>query len=227
MVLAFAVSASAAGELVVRFLFGGLPVREGEVMDVDEDAFRGGRVSARLYGYMVVPYEPALVQGGKVESVVSESELRGQAAIALFVIEGMRSGVVYVVGPGTTTRVIGDLLDERKTLLGVDVFVDRRIVVRDAGEAEILRAVEGREARVVVTPIGGQGFIFGRGNQQISPRVLRAVGLGNVIVVATRGKLGGLRCLRVDTGDSGLDGELRGCVGVVVDYGVEKMVEVE
>lgn len=223
----FAVSPVAAGELVVRFLFGGLPLREGEVMDVDEDAFREGRVSARLYGYMVTPYVPALVQGGKVESVVSESELRSQAAIAVYVIDGMESDVVYVMGPGTTTRTIGDLLDESKTLLGVDIFLNKKIVVKDANEAEILKAVKGKGARIVVTPIGGQGFIFGRGNQQISPRVIREVGLGNIVVVATRGKLRGLECLRVDTGDSVLDAELRGCVGVVTDYGVVEMVQVE
>ena len=147
--------------------------------------------------------------------------------LALYVIDEMKAGVLYVIGPGTTTRTIGDLLDEKKTLLGVDVFVDKKIVVRDASEADILRAIERRVARIVVTPIGGQGFIFGRGNQQISPQVIRAVGLGNVVVVATRGKLRGLRCLRVDSGDSSLDAELRGYISVVTDYGVVDSVAVE
>jgi len=100
-------------------------------------------------------------------------------------------------------------------------------LAKDANEAQILRLIEGRKAKIIVTPIGGQGFIFGRGNQQISPRVIRAVGRDNIIVVATRGKLSGLRALRVDTGDPELDEALKGYMRVVVDYGQEVVMRVE
>ena len=223
----FAVNPGAAAVIALRFLFEGLPLRESEVMDVDEEAFREGRVSARLYGYVLTPYEPMLIQGSKVESPVSEVEIQNQAAIAVYVIEEMKPDVVYVVGPGTTTRTIGDLLDEKKTLLGVDVFYNKKVVARDAGEGRILTEVRGRSARIIVTPIGGQGFIFGRGNQQISPRVIREVGLDNIVIVATRHKLSGLKSLRVDTGDPKLDEELRGYRKVVTDYREEHVVSVE
>ncbi len=123
----FAVEPKAAAKIATGFLWGELPLRETEVMDVDENAFRKGRVSARLIGYLLTPYEPYLIQGIKMESPITESELRNQAAIAIYIIETMKPDVIYIIGPGTTTRTIGDLLDAKKTLLGVDVFCNRKI----------------------------------------------------------------------------------------------------
>jgi len=223
----FAVDPRAAARIVMRFLWEGLPLREAEIMDVDEEAFRDGRVSAKLYGYVLTPYEPGLIQGSKVESVMTDEELRNQAALAIYVIEEMEPDVVYVVGPGTTTRTIGDLLDEKKTLLGVDLFYNKRMIAKDASEERILEEVKGKRARIVVTPIGGQGFIFGRGNQQISPKVIRMVGRENIVVIATKHKLRGLKILRVDTGDPELDDELRGYIKVVTDYREERVAKIE
>jgi len=223
----FAVSPRAAAEIATRFLWEELPLREAEVMDVDEEAYREGRVSARLHGYLLTPYEPTMIQGAKVASPVTETELYNQAAIATYIIDGMEPGVVYVVGPGTTTRTIADLLDQKKTLLGVDLLRDKRIIARDVNEGQILEGTRGKSARIIVTPIGGQGFIFGRGNQPMSPAVIRQIGLENITVVATRQKLGGLRCLRVDTGDRELDQALRGHIKVITDYREEHMMPVE
>ncbi|MCD6504303.1 ATP-NAD kinase family protein [Candidatus Bathyarchaeota archaeon] len=223
----FAVGPRAAARITIGFLLGKLPLREAEVMDVDEEAFREGRLSARLYGYVLTPYEPDLVQGVKIASPATEDEVRNQAAIAIYLIENMEPDVVYILGPGTTTRTIADLLDERKTLLGVDLLCNKKLIARDVNERQILEAIEGRKAKIVVTPIGGQGFIFGRGNQQISPEVIRRVGKENIIVVATEGKLRRLRYLRVDTGDPELDEELKGYIRVITDYKVERMVRVK
>ncbi len=110
---------------------------------------------------------------------------------------------------GTTTRTISDLLDQKKTLLGVDLFLDKKIIAKDVNEKQILQAIKGKAAKIIVTPIGGQGFIFGRGNQQISSKVIRQVGLDNIFVVATKSKLDRLKSLRVDTGDLELDKEFR------------------
>jgi len=224
----FAVNPTAAAKITLGFLWEELPLQEVEVMDVDEVAFREGRVSSKLFGYVLAPYEPYLIQGAKMASPMTESELRNQAAIAIYMIENMKPEVRYVVGPGTTTRTIGDLLDAKKTLLGVDVLCNKQIVAKDANEKQILAAIEGKPAQVIVTPIGGQGFIFGRGNQQISPEVIRRVGLDNITVVATEGKLRSLKSLRVDTGDSSLDEAFRARgVKVVADYKVEYRVRVE
>ncbi len=224
----FAVDPQAAARIVAKFIFEGLPLKEAEVMDVDEEAFRQGRVSAELYGYVLIPYEPYLIQDAKMASPMTESELRNQAAIAIYIIENMEPDAVYIIGPGTTTRTIADLLDESKTLLGVDLFLNKKMIAKDVNEKQVLEAIEGRKAYIIVTPIGRQGFIFGRGNQQISSKVIRKVGLDNIIVVATKSKLENLRSLRVDTGDQRLDEEFRKRkIKVIIDYKMERLMPVE
>ena len=224
----FAVNPQAAARVTQRFLANELPLREAEVMDVDETAFREGRVSAELYGYVLIPYEPHLIQENKMASPMTESELRNQAAIAIYIIENMKPNLIYILGPGTTTRTIGDLLDAKKSLLGVDLFCDKKMVAHDVNEKQIIEQIQGKAAQIIVTPIGGQGFIFGRGNQQISPEVIRRVGLDNIVVVATEGKLRSLRSLRVDTGDSNLDDAFGAHkIKVVVDYTIEYLIRVE
>ena len=224
----FAVSPQAAARGVATFLWGGLPLREAEVMDVDEQEFRQGHLSAELYGFLLSPYEPHLIQGNKMASPMTESEVENQAAIAININEEMKPDTIYIIGPGTTTRTIGDLLDQKKTLLGVDLFQDKKIIAKDVGEKQILRAIDGKAARIIVTPIGGQGFIFGRGNQQISAKVIRQVGLDNIVVAATNGKLDRLESLRVDTGAAKLDEQFRARgMRVVVDYKTTKEMNIE
>jgi predicted polyphosphate/ATP-dependent NAD kinase len=224
----FAVNPQAAARVVMRFLYETLPLREAEVMDVDEKAFREGRLSAELYGYVLAPYEPHLIQANKLASLMTESELRNQAAIAVYIIETMKPQVTYIIGPGTTTRTIGDLLDAKKTLLGVDLFRNKKIVANDVNEKQILEAIDEKSVQIIVTPIGGQGFIFGRGNQQISAKVIRRVGLDNIVVIATASKLRSLKSLRVDTGDQDLDDAFRKRkIRVIADYKIEHAMQVE
>ena len=104
------------------------------------------------------------------------------------------------------------------TLLGVDLFADGKCIATDADERSILRHIEGRAARIVLSVVGGQGFLFGRGNQQLSPRVIRAVGPENIVVVSSMEKLAALdpEALLVDTGDETLDRELAGHRPVIV-----------
>jgi predicted polyphosphate/ATP-dependent NAD kinase len=223
----FAVDPKAAARITSRFLRKQLPLWEAEVMDIDEEAFRRGRVSARLHGYLLTPYEPTLIQVAKMASPMTKSDLRNQAALAVYVIETMEPDVVYIISAGTTTRTIGDLLDEKKTLLGVDLFCNKKIVAKDVNEKQILEKIKDKTARIIVTPIGGQGFIFGRGNQQISPEVIRQVGIDNIIVIATENKMKNLKSLKVDTGDTELDAEFRGTIKVVTDYKVEQTAPIK
>jgi predicted polyphosphate/ATP-dependent NAD kinase len=224
----FAVNPQAAARVAFRFLNGELPLREAEVMDVDEQAFREGRLSAELFGYMLSPYEPHLIQANKMASPMTVDEVRNQAAIAIYIIESMQPDTLYIVGPGTTTRTISDLLDQKKTLLGVDLFFNKKIIANDVNEKQIIQAINGKPAKIVVTLIGGQGFIFGRGNQQISAKVIGQVGLDNVAVVATASKLHNLKSLKVDTGDATLDAKFRARkIKVIVDYKVWEEMPVE
>jgi predicted polyphosphate/ATP-dependent NAD kinase len=224
----FAVTPVAAAIVAMNFLWRDLPLREAEVMDVNETKFRGGRVSAELYGYVLTPYEPALIQTNKLASPITENEVRNQAAIAVYIIEIMNPDTLYIIGPGTTTRTIADLLDQKKTLLGVDLFFNKKIVAHDVTEKQILEAISGKDAQIIVTPIGGQGFIFGRGNQQISPGVIQEVGVNNILVIATNSKISSLKSLRVDTGNNQLDDKFKTIpINVMVDYKIEHPMKVE
>ena len=223
---AYATSPQAAGDLVLRHLRRPLPMRELEVMDIDEDAYRRGAVSAALYGYLAVPHDPDLVQGVKVGRAAGEaSPLSG---IAAEVVERLSPRRLCILGPGTTTRAVADALGLAKTLLGVDLIRDGRVIAADATERDILAALQGGHALIIVTPIGGQGHILGRGNQQISPAVLRSAGVANLLVVATTGKLASLhnQTLRVDTGDTELDRQLCGYRRVVTGHGSEAVCRV-
>ncbi len=213
----FGITARRAGEVAAQYLAGKIRgTREAEVMDIDEEAFRQERVCAKLYGYLRVPAESRLVQGVKAGGGADReaSALRG---IALDIADRMEEGVAYLVGPGTTTREILNVLGLSGTLLGVDVVVNRRLEAADADERLLLETVGRMPARIVVGVIGGQGYLFGRGNQQLSPRVLGRVGRENVIVAATPGKIFSLRGrpLLVDTGDPDVDRMLAGYVQIV------------
>ncbi len=223
----FALNPRRAAELSLRFLQSeSVEVKEAEVMDTDEDALRGSIVSPRFHGYLRVPAERFFVQSGKSRSVVADSV--AQMAIAHHLVGRVLPGRPCLLGPGTTTRAVTDLLGLRKTLMGVDVVHEGSLVAADADERALLEIAAEGEVRIVVSPVGGQGFVFGRGNQQISARVLRQVGEENVVVVATESKLVALegRPLLVDTGDDEVDAMLSGYTRVVTGHGREVVYRV-
>jgi predicted polyphosphate/ATP-dependent NAD kinase len=206
----FATSPEAAGDLAVSHLCGGrTQVREAEVMDVDEEALRAGRVSARLHAVARVPYDRARVQNPKASSAPPDAALD---ALCRQIATEAQGDALTLLAPGTTTQRILRHLGLEGTLLGVDAVRSGRLVGADLNEAQLLGLLDGRPARLVVAVVGGQGYVFGRGNQQLSPDVIRRVGLDNVEIVASLDKLLALDPaeLRVDTGDPALDAELSG-----------------
>lgn len=209
----FATSPEAAWGAADDFFVHG-SVREAEVMDVDEEAYRAGRLETRLYGVALTPDEPVLQGSKSVYTGASEEEAKER--VARFVAELMRGGKT-VLGPGSTTGRAAEVLGQDATLLGVDLFEDGELVARDLSETELLECVE-PGTRVVVSPIGAQGFLFGRGNQQISGRVLAKMGPENVVVMATPGKMRHIDRLLVDTGDPEVDAVLEGERQVLVGY---------
>ena len=216
----YAATPRAAGQLAQDFLRGRAQMLQlAEVMDIDEAAFRQGIVSARLYGYLLTPSGPRLLQGPKAASPGSEAE--AQAEIAAAVATMLQPGRLYVVGPGTTTRAIFTHLGLPKTLLGVDVLQDGRVIAADVNAPQLERMItETTPAAIIVTPVGGQGFLFGRGNQQISPEILRRIGKERLIIVATRNKINGLRGhpLLIDSGDPEVDALFTGHVRVLTGF---------
>jgi len=223
----FATSPRSAGDLAVLHLRGRVSsLREAEVMDIDEEAFRQGIVSAKLYGYLKIPFRRRLVQSLKIAS--SPGENASLEAIACDVVDRMADDCLYIIGPGTTTRAITSKLGLNKTLVGVDVVFKGKLLATDVNESQLLNLVEGRDAKIVVTPIGGQGCILGRGNQQISPEVIKRVGKDNIIVVSTPEKINSLsgRALWVDTGDREVDRMLSGYMRVVTGYNEQAICKV-
>jgi predicted polyphosphate/ATP-dependent NAD kinase len=214
----FGTNPRGSGDLAALYLAGRVTsLREAEVMDIDEDAFRRGVVAARLYGYLRIPFRTSLVQTLKVASAGEEASL---ASIAYDIVETMEDDCLYIIGPGTTTRSVMSELGLDKTLIGVDIVLNRELLAADVNEDQLLALLEKHRAKIVVTPIGGQGCIFGRGNQQISPKVIEDVGRDNIIVVSTTEKLYALgrRPLWVDTGDQEVDNMLTGYIRVVTGY---------
>ena len=215
----YALSPRHAGEAVRVYLENKiLNMRDAEVMDIDEDAFRSGVVTAKLYGYLKIPEERRFVQSAKSGSIRTEKE--AVLGIASEIVHEMDEGTLYIIGPGTTTKVIMEKLDLKNTLLGVDVVLDKKLLASDVNEQELMKLTYRRVARIVVTVIGGQGYIFGRGNQQVSPSIIKRVGKENIIVAATKDKLLSLerRPLLVDTGNEEIDQYLAGYIRVTTGY---------
>ena len=222
----FAISPQAAAELTLSYARGDLKVRDTEIVDVDEELYRQGELQTRLYSTAKTPYKPALVQERKrIYSSGSEEEFKDQ--IALFASEFMRDGSAYILGAGTTTAKIAEFFGVDKTLLGVDVVQNGNLILKDAAEKDLLHLLDKvNRAMIIVSPIGAQGFILGRGSQQISPRVIRKAGIKNLIVVATPHKLEELESLLVDSGDQELDKELSGRRQVVSGYRIAQLKDV-
>ena len=147
----------------------------------------------------------------------NEASIQG---IATEIIDEMKPEILYILGPGTTIKPVTDNLGLPKTLLGVDVIKDKKLVALDVNEKQIIQIIKDQKVMLIVTIIGVQGFVFGRGNQQISPRVIRMIGRDNIVIISTPDKLASLKGhpLRVDTGDYALDEELKGYYKIRTGY---------
>lgn len=198
-----------------------------EVMDIDEEAFRNEVLNVKLYGYMYVPYVPNLMQALK-----SPSSAGGKADIETIchcAVDNMEEDTLYLVGTGSTLKPISDIIGYNGSLLGVDAVYNKKMIKKDISEKEILELLDKYEkAKIIVTVIGGQGYIFGRGNQQFSSEVIKRVGKDNIIVLATRNKLNSVTgSLKVDTGDEETNDLLRGYIRILVDYDFYSIKKVE
>lgn len=216
-----------AGQLAVAYFLDSRPtLRLEEVVDLDEAALRNGQVVTSLFGYLRVPYKKEYLQNKKAPTPLSDGE--AQTAIALDVIDHMEEGVRYIIGPGTTTKAVLTALGLSATLLGIDVVQNRQLVAGDCSESGLLELIETGTTKLVLTPTGGQGYLLGRGNQQLSPQVLKHIGKENIIILATDAKLlqqkG--RPFLLFTGDAGLDRELSGYYKVQTGYRSQVMAKV-
>ncbi len=227
----FGVNPEAAAVTLVRFLEGSLSVGEAEVIDLDEAAYRQGHWDLQLCGLAQTPQEPNLVQTGKmmVEAVGDEA-IKEEMGDYFRELMEEEPDSLFVFGPGGTTHGLCRKLGVEKTLLGIDAMLAGKLVGRDLNEDGLMRLLKAHStARLVLSPIGAQGFILGRGNLQLSPKVLRAIGLHNILVVATPSKLRATPFLRADIGDGEMDAYFadRGHLLVVVGYRTKKLHPVQ
>ncbi|WP_372859100.1 ATP-NAD kinase family protein [Pseudoalteromonas sp.] len=215
----YAITPKAAGRVVEMLVKGELvTLSDADVMDIDEVAFRQGTVKAKRYGEMQVPSEVRYVQA--VKNGGKETDELVLADIAAYVVSEMDADTLYVMGSGSTVGAVMEEMGLENTLLGVDLVEDQALAGQDLTAQQLLELTSGRETKLVITLIGGQGHIFGRGNQQLSPALIKAIGRDNIIVVATKTKLQALngRPLICDTGDSKLDDELSGYIRVTSGF---------
>ncbi|WP_409425035.1 ATP-NAD kinase family protein [Pseudoalteromonas sp. RW-H-Ap-1] len=215
----YAITPKAAGRVVEMLVKGELvTLSDADVMDIDEVAFRQGTVKAKRYGEMQIPSEVRYVQA--VKNGGKETDELVLADIAAYVVSEMDADSLYVMGSGSTVGAVMEEMGLENTLLGVDLVEDQALVGQDLTAQQLLELTKERETKLVITLIGGQGHIFGRGNQQLSPALIKAIGRDNIIVVATKTKLQALngRPLICDTGDSKLDDELSGYIRVTSGF---------
>ena len=225
----FAVNPSDAVNVVLTFAGNQAEIAEFEIMDADEKAIRSDTFAVKLHGFLKGPFVPMRIQGSKQISPETVDEKENQTATARYIIEEMQPDATYILGPGTTVKRIAELLGVEKTVLGVDIYKKGKVIL-DVDERRIFEEVEDwQNTWIILSPIGHQGILLGRGNQQISPEIIKRVGKQHIIVAATKSKLQSIEgnVLRVDTGDAEVDNMLKGYIKVVTDYREWRLMQVQ
>jgi len=232
----FAQSTGKAIEIVNKFTRDQIEFTEREIIDLDEVAFRKGILNTKLYGTGLVPQIPSLMQLTKSHTYHTDLEKENIQGIIRTLSEEISPDILYLLGSGSTiknlSRVFGEAIYTRKTLLGIDLVFKNELLKSDVSESEILYFLDKypeNKKKLFITPIGGQGFILGRGNQQLSPKVIEKIGLSAIQVIATKSKITNLpnRILHIDTGDPHLDKQLTRYQKVLVDYNEYWMIMVD
>ncbi len=219
-----------AADIVAEFLSGRLELADADILDLDEESYRRGEWRSKIFGSAKTPFEPVYTQSAK-SLIGGASEADAKEDIARFLHDEYAdtAGLLLLLGAGSTVEAVGEAFGIDKTLLGIDAVADGKQVGADLNERGILELLDRYEdVRLVVSPIGAQGFVLGRGTQQISPAVIRRIGREGLVVVSTPAKLAATPSLRFDSGDPDLDADLRGdgFLPVVTGYRFSKRVKV-
>ena len=217
----YAITPQAAGRVLAQVIQGQIvSLNQAEVMDIDEELFRQGRVNARQFGEMQVPVELRYIQAVKMGGKESDELVLSDIAAQVSDLMAQYPEHYFVMGSGSTVDFAMQELGLANTLLGVDLVKNQKLVASDLTAEQLLDHIKSTPTKLVITLIGGQGHIFGRGNQQLSPAVIRHVGKENILLIATKTKLTSLagKPLISDSGDTQLDQELAGLIPVITGY---------
>jgi len=225
----FGITPVRTAEILMQYVTGQIGLATAEIVDLDEEKYRRDDWAVRLYMTARTPFEPSYVQTAKA-IITGEDEDSVKEDIAAHLCEDIQEqpATLFLLGPGSTVQALGRALKIDKTLLGVDAVLDDKIVGKDLNERQILDLlVHYPRTKLVLSPIGSQGFLLGRGNQQISPAVIRRIGVENIVVVATPAKLARTPVLRFDCGDAALDAEMvsRKFFTVIIGYHRTRLVK--
>jgi|TARA_B110000444_G_scaffold53082_1_gene48992 predicted polyphosphate/ATP-dependent NAD kinase len=205
----FASSPKAGAEVLSAWLNGDLLISSTEVLDLDEEKYRNGEWIVRLYAEAKTPASPRWMQGAKmrVEATGEEEIIEGLADhIRDILIDDNR---LIIWGSGGTLRTISNMVGFQGSVLGIDASLGSKQIGTDLNEKQLLNLLSSHngELTLLLSPMGGQGFLIGRGNLQLSPDVLKAITVNNILGVVTPAKLLSVRRLRIETGDTDLDRE--------------------
>lgn len=217
----YAITPQAAGRVLAQVIEGKIvSVNNADVMDIDEALFRQGRVNAQQFGEMKVPTELRYIQAVKMGGKESDELVLSDIAAHVIDLMDEHPNYYFIMGSGSTVDFVMQELGLANTLLGVDILKHKRLVASDVTATALLQQIVDKPVKLVITLIGGQGHIFGRGNQQLSPEIIRAVGKDNILVIATKTKLTQLqgKPLISDSGDPELDMSLAGLITVICGY---------
>ena len=203
----FASSPKAGAEVLLSWINEELLISSTEVLDLDEDKYRNGEWVVRLYAEVKTPASPRWMQGAKmrVEATGEEEIVEGLADhIRELLIDDRR---LIIWGSGGTLRTISNMIGFEGTVLGIDATLGNKQIGTDLNEEQIIKILSSHKGEVtlLLSPMGGQGFLIGRGNLQLSPNVLRKIPIDNILGIVTPAKLISVRRLRVETGDAKLD----------------------
>jgi len=205
----FATSPKAAAEVLSSWIRGDLLVSNTEVLDLDEEKYRQGKWIVKLYAEAMTPNSPKWMQGSK-ELIQTDSEEEIIQGISEHIFESLvEEDRMIIWGSGGTLRTIGKMLNFNLTTLGIDITVGKSQIATDVNEQQITQQIQSHSGIIslLLSPMGGQGFLIGRGNLQLSPKVIRMIGIENIIGIVTPSKLLSVRKLRIDSGDDELDSE--------------------
>ncbi|MFG1545232.1 MAG: ATP-NAD kinase family protein [Thermoplasmataceae archaeon] len=190
-----------------------------EVIDLDERVYSTGRIETRFYGELLVPNSSRILMESKAE--YTDDYVQDAAE---YIHDHIENDVDYLIGPGTTCKSVLALFGQKGSILGFDLFRNGRIMETSMNEARLYE-IASSSTRMIISPIGGQGFLLGRGNREISPRVLKKIDPRNITVIASPRKLENLKVLYIDTGGEKI--AFPQYVRVLYGYGKFKMVKVE
>lgn len=227
----FGINTSATAKMLHEFVNKSLTIGDVEIVDLDEELYRRGEWNIRLFGIAKGIVEPTYVQVGKtIYESVSDDEIKDE--LAEHVMDEMEKcrDFLFLFGSGGTVDYIARKMGLDNTLLGIDAVYDKKLVAKDLNEEEILNLLEKYpKIKVILSPIGAQGFILGRGNLQLSPRVIKKIGVDNIIVISTPSKLASTPFIRVDTGDKELDHLFaeKEFIMVVIGYRLSRVVRIQ